>query len=573
MEKPDDNINDWLKAKIEDNSQQPPEAAWQHISESLDLENSWSGIEQDLELDNLWTSIDNRLQRHDQLLWWEKAGKAVTGAMAAVVVMIPLFLQLQHTDKVPQLAEQQQTSASAPADAPYTNASGKSIENTLPTGERTGQNSAGLEASGIDNGAGGATADAFNSENEAGGAGADASAVEQGAGRITAPAPTDHRNGGITAAAPGKNKAGGKAAEASAKTVTDGILAENIAGKSNAADAATANAVPKSKSKPATMAGRYPSGAAARNTGSNELNRGGATGAATATTAENGSGRAAENAYTGNNSAKNGLAHAVAPASGSEEGTLITTKQHQLYETLTGIPAELILEEGLVDANVAAVETEETVVPVADKQKFAGGWRAGAGLSGRMSWLMNQKTLSAMDKSSLTTSLPAYRKSFFLQAEKGLSPKLALLTDLTLYSEAGQRYDEYQDGMYGTTDTKLIYSNLSVLAAYNPRGRALLRRPHTRFLAGVSGGWLHGASMKGPAGESSISDEYKKTAAALIMGYEYNFPLSRRLWLNYGIRGQLDIMNIYAGSPEIPAKFRQTHSTYLDFVIGFKYEL
>ncbi len=486
---------------MEENPQQPPEAAWQNISESLELETAWNGIEQDLELDNLWTTIDGRLQLHEQLLWWDRAGAVLTTVLAAVAVFIPLLLQPQLSERLP-LAAQQQQETSAVAEAPQNN-SGNSISNTPVQPEK------GIRS--VESSSTGATA-------------SEASGTGEAAGKAI-PAAENAMNGSSDAAQ----------ASATAARVT-----EQSAGINPSAQASTVTSSSK---------------------------RGVSTSSATKALTENTSAGKNSDAVTA-------LNHNAVTSAGGVKG-LSVAGENLLHHPVSGISAHLLLQEGKVDANITATQAEEaeTVVPVADKKNGAGGWRVGAGLSGRMTWLMNEKTLTAMEKSSLTTSLPAYRKSFFLQAEKGLTPKLALITDLVVYSEAGQRYEEYQGGIYGKTDTELRYSNLNILAAYNPRGRAMLIRPHTRWLAGVSGGWLHSASLSGPSGKSDISQEYKKTAAAVILGYEYNFPLSKRLWVNYGLKGQLDLLNVYGGSPDIPAEFRQTHSTFLDFIIGFKYEL
>jgi hypothetical protein len=233
-------------------------------------------------------------------------------------------------------------------------------------------------------------------------------------------------------------------------------------------------------------------------------------------------------------------------------------------------------------ADIAGTKRPELPVPpvlleeeavIAKKSLPIAGWRLGMGGAARMSYLLNEKTFRGMEKSSLTTSLPAFRKSFSLQAERVLSPRLALLTDLVVHHEAGQRYEEYYGGVYGTTDTRLRYSQLNALLAFTPQHRAFSNRPHTRWLAGLSGGWLHNASLTGPLGTTDLSAEYTKHAAGLLLGFEYVVPLGGNIRMGYGLRGYMDLLNIYAGTAEIPPHFRVTRSASLDFTLSFKYEL
>ncbi|EMR02441.1 hypothetical protein [Cesiribacter andamanensis] len=50
-------------------------------------------------------------------------------------------------------------------------------------------------------------------------------------------------------------------------------------------------------------------------------------------------------------------------------------------------------------------------------------------------------------------------------------------------------------------------------------------------------------------------------------------PLSSQLWMGYGVRTYVDLLNIYAGNAEVPAHFRRTRSSALDFTLTFKYEI
>lgn len=453
MEKPDE-FKNWIKQQIEDNPQEPPEAAWDKIAENLELESAWEGINQDLELDNLWNTIDKRLHVYEQLQWWEWAGDIMATAVIALLVFMPVVWQLAPT--APEIAEQKQEEATQHSATP-------------------------------------------------------SSISQNGQSPPSSPNVTDARNIQEIATAPGIRPAV--------------RVSNNI--QTHTPRSATSVSTPGTK--------KY----------IRDINK-------------------------------------VAPQS------FIEIQGKGLLGNLENSVAALKLPSGIgldflynnkvkvlcVESMepLTALQEDEGVVPIKDTSGPK-SWRIGLGASARISWLLNEKTYHAMEESSLTTSLPAFRQSLSLLAEKHVSPRLALYTEFAALSQTGQRYREYTEGIYGTTDTRLRYSHLNVLLSYNPKGTPSLRQAHKRWLAGLSGGWLHSATLDEPLGITNITDQYEQIIAGLVVGYEYSIPLGKKIWMHYGLRGHVDLFNAYAGTTQIPAEFRYTRNTFLDFNIGLKYEL
>lgn len=467
MKKPNE-LNNWIKKQIEDNPQLPPEAAWDQISENLDLENAWQGINQDLELDNLWANIDSRLQVCAQMLWWERAGTFTASVLAAMVVVLPLLWQLPGDEQT--MAENSSTASTIVLQTEEVASSSEKVEEAQ-TEETTKllPFSSGMQV------------------------------TEQHTAEINTSAEQTAGHADKSSSAPAlSNTAANATASASIPEATAFVISDNTA-------------MPSGLEKKADR-----------------------------------------------------IIHTNAAGLNQEYGLL--------HYPATGFAAILQLKEAALP-QLSLISDEETVVNSTKKSFHTGSWRVGVGASARASWLLNQKTYQALDKASLTTSLPAYKKSFSLLAEKSLTPKLALLTDVALHSEAGQRYLEYQSGTYGTTHTKLRYSHLNLLMAYR-MGRAMnVNKTYMRLVAGIAGGWLHEAKLVTPSDTTVLTEDYKPLTAALVLGYEYNQKLLPRVWMSYGLRGHLDVFNSYAGSSQIPAEFRHTRNSFLDFTIGFKYDL
>lgn len=72
------------------NPAEPPEAAWQEISDSLDLEDSWEAIGEELELNTVWEKVDARLGRYDHLLRFEKISYGLSLATLGLL-LLPFF--------------------------------------------------------------------------------------------------------------------------------------------------------------------------------------------------------------------------------------------------------------------------------------------------------------------------------------------------------------------------------------------------------------------------------------------------------------------------------------------------
>lgn len=85
-----DHFIEWLRDKILRNPAEPPAAAWQEISDSLDLEDSWEGIEEELELNAVWQKVDSRLQHYDHLLRFEKISRGLS-LLALALLFLPVF--------------------------------------------------------------------------------------------------------------------------------------------------------------------------------------------------------------------------------------------------------------------------------------------------------------------------------------------------------------------------------------------------------------------------------------------------------------------------------------------------
>jgi hypothetical protein len=228
-----------------------------------------------------------------------------------------------------------------------------------------------------------------------------------------------------------------------------------------------------------------------------------------------------------------------------------------------------VVAEDLAQAGTINPEDEETF----SASPFP-AMVAGIGSAAKLSWLMNNKTLEALEKTSLVTAKPAVFTDVFITYGVRLSRGYMLQADGYLLDWSGQRYQEYREGAYGAVADRLLYRSLglSLHKAGSQLGFGAMP-VFNQLNAGVYAGALRNAEEASVTGVSSKLNEYKKWHFGLQAGYGYDVFLNKNLMLTYGVRGRLDLLNIYSGTSAIPASFRKTRNASLDFIMSLKYVL
>ncbi len=199
---------------------------------------------------------------------------------------------------------------------------------------------------------------------------------------------------------------------------------------------------------------------------------------------------------------------------------------------------------------------------------------AGIGSAIKWSALMNNKTMEAFEKTSLVTARPAVYTDVFLTYGMRLNKNYLLQADAYLLDWSGQRYREYRQGSYGEVEDKLQYRTVAISLHRAGRQLGFGAMPlFSQLHGGLYAGVLQKAKEESFTGVSSSLDEFRKWHFGLQLGYGYDVFLLDNLLFTYGLRGRLDLLNIYSGTPAIPADFRKTRNISLDFSLSLKYIL
>ena len=198
----------------------------------------------------------------------------------------------------------------------------------------------------------------------------------------------------------------------------------------------------------------------------------------------------------------------------------------------------------------------------------------GAGSAVKVSWLLNNKTLYAMERNSLLSAVPSYHSDWYVLYGGRINDKLAFQTDFYLKDVVGQDYKEYRNGQYGQVKDKLCYRSLGLSVSHLGKQIGYGKYPtYVRFTGGIYGGHLQKAEEITFVGTADKTNEYARFHLGALGGYEYDTFLGEHFILSYGLRSRLDLLNIYSGTDHMPAAFRRTRAFSVDFSFSLKYIL
>ena len=197
-----------------------------------------------------------------------------------------------------------------------------------------------------------------------------------------------------------------------------------------------------------------------------------------------------------------------------------------------------------------------------------------AGATGQLAntWLLNEKTYTGMEKSSLTASNASFGSNFGLFAGANLSKKLFIQLDFNIISQNKQDYNEYLNGQYISNEMKFNYSQLGFSLRYITFSNRYMKGEHNIY-AGGYWGYLHSAYQKIDQEIVNITDYYTQSDYGIFLGYEYIFPVYQNLGFGTGVKAAYGLNNIYAGDQYIPSYLNKTHNASLNITFSLKYSI
>ncbi|MEE4198528.1 MAG: hypothetical protein V2I54_12860 [Bacteroidales bacterium] len=197
-----------------------------------------------------------------------------------------------------------------------------------------------------------------------------------------------------------------------------------------------------------------------------------------------------------------------------------------------------------------------------------------AGATGQLAntWLLNEKTYTGMESTSLTTSNASFGSNFGLFAGANLTRNLFIQLDLNLITQNNQDYNEYLDGQYISNEMQFNYSQLGFALSYIAHSNRLMQGEHHLY-AGGYWGYLHRATQTIDREKEDITPYYSSSDLGVFLGYEYIFPITQNLGFGTGVKALYGLSNIYSGDQYIPSYLNKTHNASLNITFSLKYNL
>lgn len=183
-------------------------------------------------------------------------------------------------------------------------------------------------------------------------------------------------------------------------------------------------------------------------------------------------------------------------------------------------------------------------------------------------WLLNRTTFTGLEKHTMNTTLPDFGKDIGLVFCYNFSPRFSAQAEGMFLSQMGQRYKEYRHGKYVTRNVDLSFYGLNLLLKYS-RNKIINGQPLNAHgvLAGLYAGALKNATESISGEVFDIRAAYSGYDYGVLVGYEYNQYLSRKVVLTSGLRINYGFANVHA--ERVP----KTATGSFDFNLAVKYRI
>ncbi|MGM0408685.1 MAG: hypothetical protein ACQERU_11925 [Bacteroidota bacterium] len=257
----------------------------------------------------------------------------------------------------------------------------------------------------------------------------------------------------------------------------------------------------------------------------------------------------------------------------------VITADEILFDENNALIAELTsLDYKMKDISVG----REIVLPVTENihhdekpdQERVAFQKFYTGTTGQLAntWLLNEKTYSGLESTSLTASNASFGSNFGIFAGVNITEKLFLQFDLNILAQNKQDYNEYLEGQYISNEMKFNYSQLGFSLRYIAFSNRYMKGEHNIYGGGYWG-YLHSAYQVIDSEPYNITDYYAKSDYGVFLGYEYIFPLTKNLGFGTGVKAMYGLNNIYSGDHYIPSYLNKTHNASLNITFSLKYNL
>lgn len=229
------------------------------------------------------------------------------------------------------------------------------------------------------------------------------------------------------------------------------------------------------------------------------------------------------------------------------------------------------IDDNLNDEIIIPGIEKFTREPKKDKTAFK---RIYLGTTGQLAntWILNEKTYSGLESSSLITSNASFGSNFGLFLGTNISKRIDLQLDMNILAQSKQNYNEYLNGHYISNTTKLNYTQVALSLRYNFISRRYIKAEHGINIGSYIA-YLHNATQIIDGETISSTSNYTRYDYGFFASYEYIIPISNKLGFGTGIKAYYGLKNIYSGDEFIPAYMNETNNASINISFSLKYSI
>ena len=185
-------------------------------------------------------------------------------------------------------------------------------------------------------------------------------------------------------------------------------------------------------------------------------------------------------------------------------------------------------------------------------------------------WLLNEKTYSGMESSSLTSSNASFGSNFGIYMGTNLTKKLDIQLDFNFLAQNNQNYNEYINWHYVENRMRFNYSQLAISFRYSFLSKRFVQGEHGINLGGYVA-YLNNAYQTIDGQITNLTSTYNSFDYGICLSYEYVFPVYKQLGVGTGLRAYYGLKNIFAGDEYIPAYLNETKNASVNLSLSVKY--
>ena len=182
-------------------------------------------------------------------------------------------------------------------------------------------------------------------------------------------------------------------------------------------------------------------------------------------------------------------------------------------------------------------------------------------------WLLNHETYNGLNPSRLNNTLPTYHQEIGVVTTMVLRSGISFGMEFFWRSEIGQKYQQYINASYLDRHINLDYLKFQAFYILDPN-----RVPGEFLFGGYYSLLKSGRETQGGT-NFNIKQNYSNSDYGLLLGYQLQMDIHKRITLKPGLRFNYNMRNIFEGDNIVPSHLKKTHSFSAGFNISAAYRI